>query len=150
MYGEYIWILAWGFLGIGLARLLKSVSLETISNYYYYYYYCHTICYSLLLTQGLWLPVIPAGLVLSINGLGLTASLFYRDRQNLKFKLKDRQYIIKYMSSTIHNRPIQTLKQILRNIQEEDLDSAVLVERLKILNKELQDVGKVSRKRNYS
>ena len=140
---EYFWILAWGLLGIGLARLLSQSPWKLLVIIIITSIMVITICYLLLLTQGLWLPVVPAGLVLCINGLGLTASLFYRDRQNLKFKLKDRQYMIKYMSSTIHNRPIQTLKQILRNIQEEDLDSAVLVERLKTLNKELRDVGKL-------
>ncbi len=143
---EYVWILAWGLLGISLARLLSQSPWKLLVITIINSIFAITICYLLLLIQGLWLPVVPAGLVLWINGLGLTASLFYRDRQNLKFKLKDRQYIIKYMSSTIHNRPIQTLKQILRNIQEEDLDSAVLVERLKILNKELRDVGKLVEK----
>ncbi|MGK7935057.1 MAG: CHASE2 domain-containing protein [Xenococcaceae cyanobacterium] len=143
---EYVWILAWGLLGISLARLFSQSPWKLLVITIINSIFAITICYLLLLIQGLWLPVVPAGLVLWINGLGLTASLFYRDRQNLKFKLKDRQYIIKYMSSTIHNRPIQTLKQILRNIQEEDLDSAVLVERLKILNKELRDVGKLVEK----
>ena len=143
---EYIWILAWGLLGISLARLLSQSPWQLLVIIIITIITVITICYALLLTEGLWLPVVPTGFVLGINGLGLTASLFYRDRQNLKFKLKDRQYMIKYMSSTIHNRPIQTLKQILRNIQEEDLESAVLVERLKTLNKELRDVGKLIEK----
>ena len=143
---EYVWILAWGLLGIGLARLLSQSPWKLLAIITINIILVIVICYVLLLTQGLWLPVVPAGLVLCINGLGLTASLFYRDRQNLKFKLEDRQYMIKYMSSTIHNRPIQTLKQILRNIQAEDLDSAVLVERLKTLDKELRDVGKLVEK----
>ena len=143
---EYFWILAWGFLGIGLARLFSQSPWQLLVIIIITSIFVIAICYLLLLTQGLWLPVVPAGLVLCINGLGLTASLFYRDQQNLKFKLKDRQYMIKYMSSTIHNRPIQTLKQILRNIQEEDLDSALLVERLQTLNKELRDVGKLVEK----
>ena len=54
--------------------------------------------------------------------------------------------MIKYMSSTIHNRPIQTLKQILRNIQAEDLNYIILVEQLKTLDKELRDVGKLVEK----
>ena len=144
--GEYLWILAWGLLGIGLARLLSESPWQLLVIIIITIILVITICYALLLIQGLWLPVVPAGLVLGINGLGLTASLFYRDRQDLKFKLKDRQYMIKYMSSTIHNRPIQTLKQILRNIQEEDLNAAVLVERLKILDRELRDVGNLVEK----
>ena len=143
---EYFWILAWGLLGISLARLLSQSPWKLLIIIIINNILIIAICYLLLLTQGLWLPVVPAGLVLGINGLGLTASLFYRDRQNLKFKLKDRQYMIKYMSSTIHNRPIQTLKEILRNIQEEDLDSAILVARLKTLDKELRDVDKLVEK----
>ena len=143
---EYVWILAWGLLGISLARLLSQSPWKLLVIIVVTSIFVITICYLLLLTQGLWLPVVPAGLVLCINGLGLTASLFYRDRQNLNFKLKDRQYMIKYMSSTIHNRPIQTLKTILRNIQAEDLNSIILVEQLKTLDKELRDVGKLVEK----
>lgn len=143
---EYLFIFAWGFLGIALARIFSQSPWKLAVIILVSSILAIAVCYLLLLQYGLWLPVIPAVLVLSINGVGLTASMFYRDRQNLKFQLKDRQYMIGYMSSTIHNRPIQTLKKILRNAQSQDLAAGWLVRELEILNKELRDVGNLIEK----
>jgi CHASE2 domain-containing sensor protein len=138
---EYIWILAWGFLGITLARVLNQSPWKLLIIIAAASILVLVICYLCLLELALWLPVVPSLLVLLINGFGLTASLFYRDRQDLKFQLKERQYMIKYMSSTIHNRPIQTLKKILRNIQDQELNTNNLIAELKLLDNELHDVG---------
>ncbi|MEN9517436.1 MAG: hypothetical protein RLZZ381_24 [Cyanobacteriota bacterium] len=138
---EYIWILAWGFLGITLARVLNQSPGKLLVMISITSILVLVICYLCLLELALWLPVVPSLLVLLINGFGLTASLFYRDRQDLKFQLKERQYMIKYMSTTIHNRPIQTLKKILRNIQDQELNTNDLIAELKLLNNELHDVG---------
>ena len=143
---EYLWILAWGFLGIALARILSQSPWKLLLAITGGSFLVVAICYLLLLEFALWLPVVPSLLVLLINGFGLTASLFYRDRQDLKFKLKDRQYMIKYMSSTIHNRPIQTLKNILRNIQDRELDRDKLLAELKLLNEQLRNVGELVEK----
>ena len=144
--GEYLWIFAWGFLGIGLARLLNESPWKLATVILISSILAALICYLLLLEYGLWLPVVPAVLVLFLNGLGLTASMFYRDRQNLKFQLKERQYMIKYMSSTIHNRPIQTLKKILRDAYSKELAEDWLVKELHILNEELRDVSNLIEK----
>lgn len=143
---EYLWIFAWGFLGIGLARLLNEFPWKLAIVIFSSSILSGGICYFLLLEYGLWLPVIPAVLVLFLNGLGLTASMFYRDRQNLKFQLKERQYMIKYMSSTIHNRPIQTLKKILRDAYSKELADDWLIKELNVLNEELRDVGNLIEK----
>jgi CHASE2 domain-containing sensor protein len=143
---EYMWILAWGFLGIALARILNQSPWILLLTIAVASILVVGICYLLLLEFALWLPVIPSLLVLLINGFGLTASLFYRDRQDLKFQLQERQYMIKYMSSTIHNRPIQTLKKILRNIQDQELNTDNLITELKLLNNELHEVGELIEK----
>lgn len=144
--GEYLFIFAWGFLGIGLARIFNQspwkLAILTIASSVL----AVIICYLLLLQSGLWLPVIPAVLVLSTNGLGLTASMFYRERKNLKFLLQERQYIIEYMSATIHNRPTQTLKKILRDVRATEIVKDELVIRLNLLNEELRDVGNLVKK----
>ena len=144
--GEYLWIFAWGFLGIGLARLLNESPWKLAIVIFISSILAALICYLLLLEFGLWLPVVPAVLVLSLNGLGLTASMFYRDRQNLKFQLRERQYMIKYMSSTIHNRPIQTLKKILRDAYSKEIGEDWLIKELNVLNEELRDVGNLIEK----
>ena len=143
---EYMWILAWGFLGITLARVLNQSPWKLLLTIAAASILVLLICYVCLLALALWLPVIPSLLVLLINGFGLTASLFYRDRQDLKFQLQERQYMIKYMSATIHNRPIQTLKKILRNIQDQELNTDNLISELKLLNNELHDVGELIEK----
>jgi CHASE2 domain-containing sensor protein len=144
--GEYLWIFAWGFLGIGLARLLNESPWKLAMVIFLSSVLVALVCYLLLLEYGLWLPVVPSVLVLFLNGLGLTASMFYRDRQNLKFQLKERQYMIKYMASTIHNRPIQTLKKILRDAHSQELGEDWLVKELNVLNEELRDVGNLIEK----
>jgi CHASE2 domain-containing sensor protein len=144
--GEYLWIFSWGFLGIGLARLLNESPWKLAIVIFLSSISVALICYLLLLEYGLWLPVVPSVLVLFLNGLGLTASMFYRDRQNLKFQLRERQYMIKYMSSTIHNRPIQTLKKILRDAYSKELAEDWLVKELNILNEELREVGNLIEK----
>jgi hypothetical protein len=144
--GEYLWIFGWGFLGIGLARLLSESPWKLAIVIFLSSILVAFICYLLLLKYGLWLPVVPSVLVLFLNGLGLTASMFYRDRQNLKFQLKERQYMIKYMASTIHNRPIQTLKKILRDANSTELTEDWLIEELNVLNEELRDVGSLIEK----
>lgn len=140
---EYFWIISWGFFGISLARVLSQSPWKLLTAIATSVLIVVIICYLSLLQFGLWLPVVPTVLVLSINGFGLTASMFYRDRQDLKFKLKDRQYMIRYMSSTIHNRPIQTLKQILRQSQEKNLSSQEFIEQLKFLDDELHQIGEL-------
>jgi CHASE2 domain-containing sensor protein len=144
--GEYLWIFSWGFLGIGLARLLNESPWKLAMVIFLSSILVAFICYLLLLECGLWLPVVPSVLVLFLNGLGLTASMFYRDRQNLKFQLKERQFMIKYMSSTIHNRPIQTLKKILRDASSKELAEDWLIKELNILNEELREVGNLIEK----
>lgn len=143
---EYLWIFGWGFLGISLARILSQSPGKLLIAIALAVFIVIVICYLLLLQFCLWLPLVPSVLVLSINGLGLTASMFYRDRQDLNFKLKDRQYTIKYMSSTIHNRPIQTLKQILRQVREKELSPGIFIEQLNLLDEELRNIGELIEK----
>lgn len=96
---EYIWIITWGFLGVASARLTKSpginfflVGIAMISLI--------TISYSLLI-WGWWVPVIPASIVLAVNGIALTA-LYQYDRA-LRAGIKARQVIIERTYETIHN-----------------------------------------------
>jgi CHASE2 domain-containing sensor protein len=112
---EYIWIIGWGFLGIYLARLtqyplinLLAVSIASIS--------LTGSSYLLLLIWGCWVPVIPAMLVLTLNGVGLTA-LFQYD-QSFQAKINARQIIIERTFETIHNGPLQTLAKALRRVKD--------------------------------
>jgi CHASE2 domain-containing sensor protein len=136
---EYLWILGWGLLGIGLGRILRSplhillvLGLAGVSLL--------GICYGLLII-GYWVPLIPALLVLVINSAGLTATLFYRYEQNLRSRLKERQIIIDQTFDAIHNGPLQTLTKLLRDTQGQNLESSQqILGDLQQLNQELRTV----------
>ncbi|MCC3509089.1 MAG: CHASE2 domain-containing protein [Microcoleus sp. PH2017_17_BER_D_A] len=131
---EYLWIVAWGLLGISLGRFLKSpwkillgflvASISPIA-----------ICYWLILL-GWWVPLVPVLLVLVLNGAGLMAALFYRHEQELRLRLEERQFAIEQTFNAIHSGPLQTLVGILRNAQEQATPPLFLPE-LQRLNQEL-------------
>jgi CHASE2 domain-containing sensor protein len=135
---EYLWIFAWGFLGISLGRLFQSpfkilmglgmASVGLIG-----------ICYFGLIV-GWWIPLVPAILPLVFNGAGLTAGLFYRHQQDLRLRLQERQFIIDHTFDTIHNGPLQRLARILSTAQENHLYSELLLSELKQLNQEIRTV----------
>ena len=109
---EYVWIVVWGLLGLSLGRFIQSpallllgLGLASASLI--------SISYGALL-WGWWLPVVPALLVLVLNGAGLTAALFYRYKQALQARVSDRQLIIDHTFNAIHNGPLQTLAQLMR------------------------------------
>ena len=133
---EYLWILGWGILGLGLARLTQSplrnllaVGVASVSL---------VGCSFILLIGGWWIPVVPATLVLVFNGVGLTA--FYQYDRALRSRISDRQFIIDSTFDTIHNGPLQTLAKLLKNVREQDLPSNQLISELEHLNHELRAV----------
>ena len=114
---EYLWIVAWGLLGISLGRFLRSpwkilfgILVASVSSI--------GICYGLILL-GWWVPIVPVLLVLVLNGAGLMAALFYRHEQELRLRLEERQFAIEQTFNAIHSGPLQTLVGILRTAQEQ-------------------------------
>ncbi len=133
---EYLWLFAWGCLGISLGRLSQSPFKNILS-----------VCLSslilmsssyILLIFGWWIPVAPAMLVLVINGIGLTA--FYQYDRSLRTRIVERQFIIDSMFDTIHNGPLQTLARLLRSARDRDLPQNELIAELECLNRELRAV----------
>ncbi len=125
---EYLWIVAWGVAGISLGRFLRSlwvsglalglagVALVGITFGFILY--------------GWWVPLVPAAIVLLVNGLGLPAALFYR-YQYLRSQIEDRQLVIEHLYGAIHNGPMQTLSALRRKVQaEQDHPLAVDLEQL--------------------
>ena len=136
---EYISILIFGLLGISFARIFQS-SRKIMISLGIAIFSLIGISFLLLVNFGLWLPVVPTFLVLSINGASLTAANFYRYQQNLKLQLEERQFIIDYTFDTIHNGPVQTLKQLLRETQQESFERDVVSKKLIQLDRELKTV----------
>ena len=140
---EYLWIVAWGLLGISLGRFLRSpwkilfgILVASVSLI--------GICYGLIL-MGWWVPIVPVLLVLVLNGAGLMAGLFYRHEQELRLRLEERQFAIEQTFNAIHSGPLQTLVGILRSAQEQATPPPFLPE-LQRLSQELRAVyGSVQR-----
>jgi CHASE2 domain-containing sensor protein/two-component sensor histidine kinase len=135
---EYLWIFGWGFMGIGLSRLIQSpgkifVGLIILNTSLVGITY-------LLLLAGWWVPIVPALLALSFNSAGLTTSLFYRRQQNLQFRLQNRQLAIEQTFNAIHNGPLQTLTKVMRYAQEQNLVTNLLLSELQTLNSEIREV----------
>ncbi|MEG3864011.1 sensor histidine kinase, partial [Microcoleus sp. herbarium12] len=134
---EYLWIVSWGVLAIYLDRLTQS----PLKNLVY------VAVFSLGLVgigcaftvKGWWIPVVPTLLVLVINGAILSA--FYQYDRFLKSQIKIRQQTIERTFIVIHNGPLQTLANILRHVQDRDLEQNQLLEELKNLNYEIREVG---------
>jgi CHASE2 domain-containing sensor protein len=134
---EYLWIVSWGVLAIYLGRLTQSplknlvyvavASLGLVGIGYAF------------IVGGWWIPVVPALLVLAINGAIL--GTFYQYDRFLRFQIEIRQHTIERTFVVIHNGPLQTLANILRHVQDQDLEQNRLLEDLKNLNYEIREVG---------
>ncbi|MEG4133028.1 CHASE2 domain-containing protein [Microcoleus sp. Pol1B3] len=134
---EYLWIVAWGVLAIYLGRLTQSPLKNLV--------YVAAASLGLVgisyasIVGGWWIPVAPALLVLVINGAIL--SNFYQYDRFLRFQIELRQHTIERTFIIIHNGPLQTLANILRHVQDQDLEPNRLLEELKNLNCEIREVG---------
>lgn len=133
---EYLWIITWGVVGIGIGRGIRSPQMSFLGL---------AIVLAILLAGsygllllGWWIPVVPALLALVINGAGLAA--FYRYDEALRSRLADRQIIIEQTFNTIHSGPLQTLAQLLRQVKSEDAPPAQILTKLEQLNAELRHV----------
>lgn len=140
-YWEYLWIIGWGILAIYLGRLTQSPLKNLV--------YVAVASLSLVgigyafIVGGWWIPVAPALLVLVINGAIL--STFYQYDRFLRFQIEVRQHTIERTFIVIHNGPLQTLANILRRVQDQDLEQNLLLEELKNLNYEIREVGEYLR-----
>jgi CHASE2 domain-containing sensor protein len=134
---EYLWIVGWGILAIYLSRLTQS-PLKNIVYVAAASLALVGIGYAFIV-EGWWIPVTPALLVLVINGAILSA--FYQYDRFLKSQIEIRQHTIERTFVVIHNGPLQTLANILRHVQDQDLEQNRLLEELKNLNYEIREVG---------
>ncbi|MEL6397803.1 MAG: CHASE2 domain-containing protein [Cyanobacteria bacterium J06626_4] len=131
---EYLWIVLWGGVGMGLVRLIArpawyvlAVGLLGLG--------LGGLSLSLLWWVGWWLPVIPALVAFTFNGLILPGFYFYD--QTLRSRIAERQRVIEETYDAIHNGPLQTLALLRR---QQDTLSAKANEQLGNLNQELRTV----------
>ncbi len=126
---EYLWIVAWGVLGISLGLFFQS-PWKTLLGLGCSCGILWIIGYGLL-AQSLWIPLLPA--VLACLGAGLTTALF---DQRAKDLLEQRSLTLKHTYDAVHNGPLQTLAAILRS----ELPSERVQLQLQNLNRELRSV----------
>lgn len=121
------------------ASLLASITaLHILANYVF------------LAMFGLWLPVFPTALALTITGIAYIA--FYQserlalaDSQKLEEETKkleeERRKTIDRIFNSIHAGPLQTLASLLRNVRDGRLEQDYLLTDLKALNQEIRGIG---------
>ena len=133
---EYLWIVLWGGVGMGLVRLIArpawyvlAVGLLGLG--------LGGLSLTLLWWVGWWLPVIPALVAFTFNGLILPGFYFYD--QTLRSRIAERQRVIEETYDAIHNGPLQTLALLRR---QQDTLSAKANEQLGNLNQE--QIGRAS------
>ncbi len=97
----------------------------------------------ILISSGWWIPIAPGLLTLIINGLGLSGFAFalYQNNQVFKIKMNERQHTIEHAFTVIHNGPLQTLANVLRQMQAQDWSHEELKLQLEKLNYEIREIG---------
>jgi CHASE2 domain-containing sensor protein len=138
---EYLWIIVWGCYPIIIFWLTQSlwknllavvVAAFALSGIGY-----------LLILCGWWIPIAPSLLTLTVNGLGLSGFAFalYQNNQVFKIKMNERQHTIEHAFTVIHNGPLQTLANVLRQMQAQDWSHEQLRAQLEKLNYEIREIG---------
>jgi CHASE2 domain-containing sensor protein/two-component sensor histidine kinase len=134
--GEYLWIIAWGGLGIVLGWVVRS-PLKLVVLLLGSGIGLLGMSYGLLLL-GWWIPVMPPLLVFLMNGAGLTA--FYRHDQALRSRIRERQLVINETFDAIHNGPLQTLSRLLSQSRDESLTRSDTRMGLQELDREVRGI----------
>ncbi len=113
---EYLAIVLGGVLGLGFVKWRRS-PLQQLINITLGLLGCIGISY-IFLCFGLWLPIIPVGLVFLLNGT--IAYSFYLYEQGIRAQIRERQTLIEQVFGAIHNGPLQSLGSIQRQLDETD------------------------------
>lgn len=137
---EYLWIIFWGFVPIALGRMTQSVWKNILSVGVAAVVLLGS-GYAMLLFLGIWIPIAPNFLILSINGVGLSAFAFYQHDRFLRSQIQERQNTIEYTFDVIHNGPLQTLAYGLRHMRAKDIAYEKLIYQFEKLNQEIRDLS---------
>ncbi|NEP00179.1 MAG: CHASE2 domain-containing protein [Symploca sp. SIO2E9] len=135
---EYLWIFSWGFLAITLGRFTRS-ALTNLFAVGLTSLIIIGVGYLFLLVWGWWVPIVPALLILVLNGVAYTT--FYQSKRAFQSLIYERQCTIDDTFTTIHNGPLQTLANILRRSRCQNLSQEQLVSELETLNQEIRAIG---------
>lgn len=138
---EYVWILVCGGVGVGLGRRAQFLR-ETFLRMTLINLGLVALSYLLFLLQGVWIPIVPALLVLNLSViLPVVYEYVYEQEKTLKTRLEERRRVIEQTFNTIHNGPLQTLASLLRQVRDAPLPPERLLSSLENLNVELRGIG---------
>lgn len=148
-WGEYLILLAASVAGFLIGKFLKSstqgvivLGLASVS--------ITALSYLGLAIWGVWLPIVPAFLSLSITGITYIA--FYHSERSWQVLVQERDRALKALSderrrtvewafATIHSGPLQTLSDILRHVRDRQHNPSDFLVSLEALNREIRQVG---------
>lgn len=138
---EYLWIIVWGCYPIIIFGITQSLW-KNLLAVVVVAFALFGIGY-LLILYGWWIPIAASLLTLTVNGLGLSGFAFalYQNNQVFKIKMNERQHTIEFAFTVIHNGPLQTLANVLRQMQAKDWSHEELRSQLEKLNYEIREIG---------
>ncbi len=105
--GEYLWIIAWGLLGLALAGYVRS-PLYTLLGTLFSALMLTGLSYVALLI-GWWIPFIPAIAILLLNSLGL--STFYQYDRVIQTKIQAQHQAVTILKQAKANLEIQVAER---------------------------------------
>jgi len=139
---ELLWITLWGILGIAIGRRVRSL-IRTVAILSFALV---LICYVSLI-NGWWIPLVPALLGLLLTGIALPAGVSYLSAQELESL---RQAELEQVFNSIHNRPLQGLSIVLRELRDQPNSSNRLIAQLAQIDQDLRslrhDIGRITQK----
>lgn len=139
---EYLWLVIWGVTAIIIARVTETFRRNLLTIILIIF--CLISISYLLILLGWWIPLAPTLLILGINGLGISVFAFHEYKQN-QIKIQLSQHTIEHTFTLIHNGPLQTLANILRQVGTDNLQNDKLILQLEKLNSEIRSIGEYLR-----
>ena len=132
---EYLWIIAWGILGMTTSVLLRS-PWKSVVTLLFSILLLTLLSYHLLVAHNIWAPIVPSALALC--SAGLITAFFDRD---MRFELTQRQTTIEQTYESVHSGPLQRLADIARGIKAQPpLSNEQLQRQLAILNTDMRNI----------
>ncbi len=96
------------------------------------------VAFYIMLLASLWLPMVPVMVMFGLNAMVLYP--MYQAQAQLRSQLNQRQQLIDWTFSTIHNGPLQTLARFLKEWPTDSNNPNFNQADLKQLNQELRDL----------
>lgn len=146
---EYLLIFSLGLGGILVGKVSTSIGRNLIVLIMFNTV-LWTLSYGILVTTGLWLPILPTFMAFSTTGLAFIA--FYQNERTWRALVLERDQALQALAqegqrsiekafSTIHAGPLQTLAGILRELRDGNHHPQHLITSLELLNREIREVG---------